>query len=73
MPKKKYDVKINFSWCKRCGLCYWVCPTKALVEGDIMYPRIADMDKCIGCLLCENICPEMAIDIEERKGAEVKG
>ncbi len=72
MPKKKFDVEINFNWCKRCGLCYWICPTKAIVEGDLMYPRIDDADKCIGCLLCENVCPEMAIDILERKEATVK-
>ncbi len=72
MARKKYDIEINFSWCKRCGLCYWICPTKALVEGDLLYPKVADIDKCIGCLLCENVCPEMAIDVVERKEVKVE-
>ncbi len=62
--KKNFDVIINRSWCKACGLCYWICPTHALVEGDLKYPKVIK-ERCIGCLMCENVCPELAIDVVE--------
>ena len=58
-----YRVDINYTWCKRCGICYWICPTHAIVEGDLKYPKVENHKKCIGCMLCENGCPEMAIDV----------
>ena len=67
MAKRSFSIEINYNWCKQCGLCYWICPTHALVEGELMFPKVDSEDKCIGCLLCENVCPEMAIDIAVKK------
>jgi len=60
--KKKFEVKINYNWCKKCGLCSWICPTNAIVEDELRKPLVNN-EKCIGCFQCENICPDFAIDV----------
>lgn len=64
--KKQYDIKINYSWCKKCGICYHFCPTGAIGKGELLKPVIMDASKCIGCLMCENLCPDFAITIQEK-------
>jgi len=61
--KGKYRVNINYDWCKRCGICYWVCPTKTIVRGELDVPKVEDHDRCVGCLMCENLCPDFAVDV----------
>ena len=63
--KKHYTVKINYDWCKKCGNCYHVCPTKTIKEGNLKAPTVENHDTCVGCLMCENLCPDFAIDIVE--------
>ncbi len=65
--KKSFKIEIKYSWCKRCGLCYWICPTKVIVQGELMFPKVENEDRCIGCLQCENICPDLAITVKEVK------
>ncbi|PLV56981.1 ATP-binding protein [Thermotoga sp. SG1] len=63
-----YRIEVNYDWCKACKLCSWVCPTKAITSDELGRPMIRE-EKCIGCLRCEKICPEMAIEVlgsEER-------
>lgn len=64
--KKSFQVGVNRNYCKRCGLCYWICPVKAIIKGEFGRPEIPDHNKCIGCLQCERICPDFAIDITEK-------
>lgn len=63
--KKQYDIYINYEWCKRCGICYTFCPTGALSKGELLKPIVSDRNKCIGCLMCENLCPDFAIAIKQ--------
>ncbi len=53
--------------CKECGLCISFCPTGVLVRGNeynargYRYVVPENIEKCIGCRICEYICPDMAI------------
>ncbi|HCZ06802.1 MAG: 2-oxoglutarate ferredoxin oxidoreductase subunit delta [Thermotogota bacterium] len=65
-----YHVDIDLEWCKRCGICYAVCPTSTIKRGEMDAPIVEDHTTCIGCMMCENLCPDFAIDIKvvERVG-----
>jgi 2-oxoglutarate ferredoxin oxidoreductase subunit delta len=80
-------IKVEWEWCKGCGICIIMCPAKILKESKDMnkkgyFPPVmdeADMDKCNNCRLCELICPDFAIGViiednpeeKEKKKAEV--
>jgi len=59
--------------CKSCGECVVKCPVKCISWdpkelGGLGEPCITiDMNKCIGCLTCMNICPDCAISIVNKK------
>jgi 2-oxoglutarate ferredoxin oxidoreductase subunit delta len=59
--------------CKSCGQCVEKCPVDAISWdeeelGMLGEPAITiDMDKCIGCEMCEQICPDSAIEILNRR------
>ncbi|MCY0868243.1 MAG: 4Fe-4S dicluster domain-containing protein [Desulfurococcus sp.] len=67
---KKYRVNVIVDRCKECGICIAVCPTKVLVKSSLLNkygyypPEPANMEKCIGCRLCEFNCPDFAIFVE---------
>ncbi|HCI29184.1 MAG TPA: 4Fe-4S binding protein [Fervidobacterium sp.] len=67
MARKQYRVEIKYEWCKSCGICYHVCPTKTIINKELGKPVVLDHSKCIGCLVCENLCPDFAINIVEMK------
>ncbi len=67
MARKQYRVEIKYDWCKSCGICFNVCPTKTIVGGDLGEPVVPDHSTCTGCLVCENLCPDFAINIVEVK------
>ena len=57
--------------CKGCGLCVEKCPKDALSWSgkEINFinrplPKV-DMEKCIACRICENICPDCAIQVNK--------
>jgi 2-oxoglutarate ferredoxin oxidoreductase subunit delta len=66
----KFRVCIIVNRCKECGLCIAVCPTKVLVKSSVINvygyhpPEPANIEKCIGCRLCEYNCPDFAIFVE---------
>jgi len=64
--KKKYNVHIIESRCKMCGLCVGFCPQKVLEAKINTIPEVLNPDKCIGCKLCYQKCPDIAIFVEER-------
>ena len=64
--KKDFEIRINYLLCKNCGICYWVCPSGTLAKGDLGKPVLTEK-KCIGCYMCERLCPDFAISVEEVK------
>ena len=40
-----------------CGACYTICPLNAIELEMQRYPKVIN-DKCVGCGLCEEICPQ---------------
>lgn len=58
--------------CKSCGECIVKCPVNAISWdpkelGGLGEPAIViDLDKCIGCEICEQICPDHAIEITRK-------
>ncbi|HOC81759.1 MAG: Ferredoxin-2 [Synergistetes bacterium ADurb.Bin155] len=63
MPKK-FMVTVDPRWCKGCGLCLAVCPTKVFDFDEGLKSVPTRMEDCIGCKQCENICPDLAITVE---------
>jgi ferredoxin len=62
-----------FGLCKSCGQCIQKCPKQAIswdeVElGMLGEPAIKiDLAKCVGCELCEQICPDAAVEILNKR------
>jgi len=67
----KFRVTVIVDRCKECGLCIAICPVKVLVRSSIENkygyhpPEPSDIEKCIGCKLCEYNCPDFAIFVEK--------
>lgn len=65
-PKLILDENLDFN-CDSCGKCVEVCPTNCiLVEGEEgKEPKTFDVRvvDCIGCSLCQDICPQEVISM----------
>jgi 2-oxoglutarate ferredoxin oxidoreductase subunit delta len=74
----KGKVKIDDTLCKGCKYCIISCPKEVLVLGDKFnrsghYPAVAvQMEKCTGCALCAEVCPEIAIEVWRKNGSRNK-
>ena len=69
-PKKTKSIEIDPKMCKGCLLCVDQCPGKVLtvsrtrsLKGSVM-PEAASIEKCVNCMRCEMICPDLAITVE---------
>ncbi|MEM4005138.1 MAG: 4Fe-4S binding protein [Desulfurococcaceae archaeon] len=69
----RFTVNVIIDRCKEFGTRIAVCPTKVLSKSDMLNkygyhpPEPVNIDKCIGCRLCEYNCPDFAIFIEKVK------
>ena len=72
-PKQKVlAIIIDDDWCKGCEICIDVCPRPSVfaLSDEVSakgYRRILidDLSQCTGCLLCELMCPDIAITVKK--------
>lgn len=62
-PKNKPDDRffvgkpeIDQSKCTKCGECVKHCPSKAIVQDELTGEVGINLDECIFCVLCEDVC-----------------
>ena len=61
------DIFIIEDRCKGCKFCIEFCPKEVLEEGKklnrigVHPPRVKDSTLCVGCGVCEDVCPDFAI------------
>lgn len=60
-----FTIEINRKWCKKCGLCSHYCPKKVFDCDDFGAPTAARAEACIGCKMCEQRCPDFAIEVRQ--------
>jgi Fe-S-cluster-containing dehydrogenase component len=61
--------------CKQCPHpvpCANACPNDAIVVKPPLNPRVVDLDKCIGCKMCQRACPweMMSFDPDSNKATK---
>ena len=64
------NITIDRACCKGCNICLMICPKKIFVKsrkrndyGTTM-PDVNEQGKCVGCGMCDRLCPDGAIDVE---------
>jgi 2-oxoglutarate ferredoxin oxidoreductase subunit delta len=62
---------VDGRYCKGCGLCVEVCPSKCIVlDPDTINDKgyhpamLTDESLCTGCANCAVMCPDVAITVE---------
>jgi NAD-dependent dihydropyrimidine dehydrogenase PreA subunit len=66
--RSSWDVRIRQEWCKGCEVCVEVCKPGVL-EMDGLVAVVAHSEACTGCLMCEMLCPDFAIEVVAQEGA----
>ncbi|WP_345786543.1 4Fe-4S binding protein [Thermincola ferriacetica] len=69
---EKGTVTVYTSLCKGCGLCIQKCPKECLKWSNHLgiygTPSVEpDMEICIACGTCQNVCPDCAISVQRNK------
>ena len=81
MPsKKRYEIELDQDLCKGsdCYICVHACPKNVFAEGDTITAKglrpsqVARPEDCVGCGICELMCPDLAITIVEQPPADAE-
>lgn len=68
--RAKFNIAFKSEWCKSCGICINICPKQVFTEDREGKPVILDRSACIGCNLCEQLCPDLALEIRDAGQAD---
>lgn len=60
----KFNVELFRRFCKSCMLCLNICSKDVFAVNERGQVVVGDADKCIGCRLCVEICPDFALEVE---------
>ncbi len=66
---KVFTVKVRRDHCKGCGLCIEYCKKEVLrVSAQLNRmgynpAEVANPEDCVGCLVCTQVCPDLAIEV----------
>ncbi len=69
--KRKCEIKLITERCKGCTYCIEFCPKHVLKISEKInskgyhLPSVERPEDCIGCKLCELICPDFCIFVEK--------
>lgn len=56
-------IDIRDTWCKGCEICVVVCPQACLKMNDRNRAEVVKAEACIRCMLCEWLCPDLAVRV----------
>ncbi len=79
MPKdKKFTIDLDEELCKGsdCYICVNACPKDVFAEGEritakgLRPSQVKNPEQCVGCMICESFCPDLAITVKEVEKAE---
>ncbi|QHI69387.1 FAD-dependent oxidoreductase [Tichowtungia aerotolerans] len=59
-PQEDHNRCISCGTCRDCEMCLHSCPEKAItrrVNDDGTFEYVSDDDLCIGCGICQGVCP----------------
>jgi indolepyruvate ferredoxin oxidoreductase, beta subunit len=57
------SIEIRETWCKGCEICVMVCPQSCLQMNSAKKAVVTKADACIRCMLCEWLCPDLAVEV----------
>jgi 2-oxoglutarate ferredoxin oxidoreductase subunit delta len=71
---KHKPIRIDYVKCAPCSalICVGVCPLGVLEAGKDGKPKIVEVTSCTRCGVCEDLCPEKAIIINQSEPTKDK-
>ena len=66
-------ITVDETYCKGCALCVHYCSKEVLElstqrnSKGYAIPHAKDAEKCSQCGICERMCPDFAITVEEEE------
>ena len=69
------EITIDRMCCKGCDICIAICPRKIFVRSKkrngygTNMPEVQNSENCSVCRMCERMCPDGAINVEQGDGS----